>query len=97
MAPLTWRRCPYEEGGCTWQAPQGDPISTTAEAEMYVRSHSTGCFYNPAVMHEIQHRQERAAVETACRWAAKDEARARCWAAEACNWAAEAKARRVAA
>ena len=37
MAPLTRRRFPYEEGGCAWQVPQCDQISTTAEAETEAR------------------------------------------------------------
>ena len=66
----------------------------TGEAELHLRSHSTGCFHNPVV---AQERQEREAVETACPCAAEVNARARQWAAEAQRWAAEADARRVAA
>ena len=61
MAPLTRRRFPYEEGGCAWQVPQCDQISTMAEAKLYLRSHSTGCIYNPVVVQEMQHRREREA------------------------------------
>ena len=61
MAPLTRRRCLYKEGGCAWQVLQCDQISTTAEAKLYVRSHSTGCIYNPVVVQEMQHRREREA------------------------------------
>ena len=94
MAPLTGRHCLYEEGGCAWQAPQCDQISTTAQAEMYVRSHRTGCFYNPVVVQEIYHRREQAAVETSRRWAAEYKAEARLWEDEAKDrhWEDKAKA-----
>ena len=99
MAPLTRRRCLYEEGGCAWQVPQCNQISTTAEAELYVRSHSTSCIYNPAVVQETQRRPDREAVETACRRAAKDKVGACRWVAkdktEACRCEDEAEVRRV--
>ena len=52
--------CLYKEDGCNWQVPKHDQISiTTDEAELYVRSHSTGCIYNPVVVQETRHRWEQ--------------------------------------
>ena len=83
MEPLAGRSCLYTEDGCSWQVPQCDQDSITAkEADLYVKSHSTGCLYSPVAVKETQHRREQEAAERARRWAAEDKARARRWAAE---------------
>ena len=83
MEPLAGRSCLYTEDGCSWQVPQCDQDSITAkEADLYVKSHSTGCLYSPVAVKETQHRREQEAAERAHCWAAEDKARARRWAAE---------------
>ena len=86
MEPLAGISCPYA----------GDE-----EANTYMKSHSTGCLYNPAAVKETMHRREQQAGERTRRWAAEDEARAQRWAAEdkaeAQSWADGAEALRIAA
>ena len=44
MEPLAGRSCLYTEDGCGWQVPQCDQVSITdKEADLYVKSHSSGC------------------------------------------------------
>ena len=83
MKPLAGRSCLYKEDGCDWQVPQCDQVPIMLkEANLYVRSHSTGFLYNPVAVQETQHRREQEAMERAHHWAAEDEASARRWAAE---------------
>ena len=64
MAPIARRPCLYLDGGCTWQTPQCDQIDTIAEAKLYVKLHSSECFFNPAVAEERTHRRQAEAAET---------------------------------
>ena len=94
MAPIARRPCLYMEGGCTWQTPQCDQISTIAEAEAYVGRHSAECTFNPTVVEERVHRRRMEAEEVARRAAAEERQEERRQAAELRREAAEAEERR---
>ena len=74
MAPIARRPYLNLEEGCTWQTQQCDQISTIAEAENYVRAHSSECIFSPVVVEERLHRRGLEAAATARRVAAEVEA-----------------------